>query len=65
MSAFSLPCSPANLAVHLHCSWDAPLPPDVNVGIPSSVDNLAPFIFGAYLPLRPKAEYSGELLRTL
>jgi hypothetical protein len=38
---------------------------DLAIGIPTSVDRLAPFIFGAYSPLARGRSYSGELLRTL
>ncbi len=66
MSAFSLLIAPAYLTIHLHCSQDAPLPPDLTIRFLSSVDILAPFIYGASSPILDESRiYSGELLRTL
>ena len=62
--AFSLPPAPTNLTIYLHCRRDAPLPPAIG-GIPSSVDNLVPIIFGATYLSRQRRDYLGELLRTL
>nr|ADI16623.1 hypothetical protein [uncultured delta proteobacterium HF0010_01J10] len=40
MPAFSLPCSPASLALRLHPPWNAPLP--LLTKSPASVPYLAP-----------------------